>query len=1122
LISVVAAAVCYAGQDEWTLFYEANLKNARIGKDWIAVSGQWKVTAEGLGKIAPRGRGAIILQKPLPRGAVRVEYTCSSEDPCDLSLLLGMQSNSDSHAVVASFGGWGNKKNELRVPGMEAKFLPESLIEKGRTHHVTVVREARRVSLSVDGKTLLEGPEPLLGLVGRHIGFYCWHMGTFKSLRVFSRDDPVLERHLATYVPSDEEVEKLPLKRLVFRTQSPSCPSLVDRVLARRLKALGFEGTDAEWERRNVVKQSSAFFPQERIENALANIRKYPWAAEVAAEVIEKARLWADMSNDELWALPFSPDVYRSMDVSLKFGCPNCGQKIYDGRKPFRAWIFAPESHPWKVQCPACKELFPKNDFCAFYKSGMGGDGLFHYDDADRSLLFNAEHPDPKDPKHTWAVDDSRNWEGHWFIAGYAYQLWWQRIMAGIDALSLAYVHSGDTKYSRKCAILLDRVADIYPTYYGYAQFYNTGWKRYHGAYVGVRGYGFHFLEKAVLAYDRIWTGIQSDGALTGFLSRKATKHGLLNPKKTAADISRNIDERIVRELLIHRGEEVHMNGNRAACILAVAKMAMRGAESGESVLNHDMPEIATADYTNSDGSGNEHAVGYDFGHIMYAGAKFFSTLYDLDKDAAKRALQEFPNFHKALPFQINLRCLDRFVPEIGDAGRGGQPRKMWYHEVYAKLFDLTGDPLLAQYIVLAKDGALDDVHTGLFTRDPAAVREKIRDAIRKHGPFALGSTHYPVYKLAIFRSGKGENRRALWINYNMRGSGHAHYDGMNIGLFAKGISLMPEHGYPEFTGGWPARHEWTAHTRSHITVLVDGKKQDWGRTREERDRKGRLMLISPGRNFQLIQADGREMYMVATRYERTCALIDIDEKDSYVVDVFRVAGGVEHVYNLHGADGAVTSDVLAVRGERKEFPGSDGVHYLYGGGVTVRPAPPWWVDEQVQDVYGLNPNGADVRLRLTHFTSADEVVVARGDMPPSKDVGIRTLPYVLVRRKARDGGPLTSTFISVIEPYEGKRVVKTATCRKLSREGVDDVVLTVDLPGGRRDIIVLADSTVKGTLTGRIDGVPVALDGSALWVQLDKDGFQKAVLVHGRKFLVGDVDVSLPEVTDRFVKTND
>ena len=58
------------------------------------------------------------------------------------------------------------------------------------------------------------------------------------------------------------------------------------------------------------------------------------------------------------------------------------------------------------VQCPHCHELFPKNDFEKFYRSGLDAHGVFDTTRADRSLLYNTEHPDPKDPLHAFGVDD--------------------------------------------------------------------------------------------------------------------------------------------------------------------------------------------------------------------------------------------------------------------------------------------------------------------------------------------------------------------------------------------------------------------------------------------------------------------------------------------------------------------------------------------------------------------------------------------------------------------------------------------------------------------------------------------------------------------------------------------
>ncbi|HQF30937.1 MAG TPA: hypothetical protein PLJ34_05775, partial [Hyphomicrobiales bacterium] len=86
------------------------------------------------------------------------------------------------------------------------------------------------------------------------------------------------------------------------------------------------------------------------------------------------------------------------------------------------------------------KELFPKNDFGALYRSGLDAQGVFDPKRADRSLLFNAEHPDANDPLHLFGVDEGEGYvEGakRWrFIGAYLiYGQWKQGILHGIRAL---------------------------------------------------------------------------------------------------------------------------------------------------------------------------------------------------------------------------------------------------------------------------------------------------------------------------------------------------------------------------------------------------------------------------------------------------------------------------------------------------------------------------------------------------------------------------------------------------------------------------------------------------------------------------------------------------------------
>ena len=56
---------------------------------------------------------------------------------------------------------------------------------------------------------------------------------------------------------------------------------------------------------------------------------------------------------------------------------------------------------------------------------------------------------------------------------------------------------------------------------------------------------------------------------------------------------------------------------------------------------------------------------------------------------------------------------------------------------------------------------------------------------------------------------------------------------------------------------------------------------------------------------------DGR--YLAASWMNSTVALVDISERDSYLIDIFRVIGGAEHNRFLHGHFGQATAHGLSL-----------------------------------------------------------------------------------------------------------------------------------------------------------------------------------------------------------------
>src|SRR5205085_2013657 len=143
------------------------------------------------------------------------------------------------------------------------------------------------------------------------------------------------------------------------------------------------------------------FIPPALAAKARAKAQTNPWAAKEIKQIVVAAQPWMEFSDDQLWNLMFGSTITRSWMVWSDGYCPACKKSV-----PMYNWQMDALRHPWKVRCPRCQEFFPKNDFQKFYRSGLDEHSVFDPKRADRALLFNTEHPDPKDPKHGFGVDD--------------------------------------------------------------------------------------------------------------------------------------------------------------------------------------------------------------------------------------------------------------------------------------------------------------------------------------------------------------------------------------------------------------------------------------------------------------------------------------------------------------------------------------------------------------------------------------------------------------------------------------------------------------------------------------------------------------------------------------------
>ncbi len=790
--------------------------------------------------------------------------------------------------------------------------------------------------------------------------------------------------------------------------------------LAILFSSVAFGGQEAI-STNGAAKDHSVFYPPGLIERAKSNAGAHAWAKAMQQEVLDRAAPWMALSNDDLWHAMFGPNIPRTWMVWSDGYCPACEEDVR-----MYTWEVDPFAFPWKVRCPHCKTLFPTNDFQAFHESGQDEHGIFQPELADRSLVFNAEHPDPNDPLHLFGVDDGTGYQadGHrWrFIGWYViFGQWKKWVHASIVNLSAAYAVTGNPEYAFKAAIMLDRVADVFPSF----DFHTQGGLVYETTN-GTRGQistwhdACEEVRELALAYDRIYDGARAqETALTAYLSDKARGYKLDNPKTSWADIQHNIEDGIFRDTLAHR-DRIESNYPRTDVALLVIKTVLDWPQNRGEVLGllGGIVDKATA----VDGmSGEKGLAGYTT-IAPRAVAEILSQMARLEPDFLASAFERYPLLRQTYRFHLDTWCMESWYPRIGDTGVIGQKNEEYMGvavsqnpgvepSMYSFLMDvskLSDDPGLVQVIYLANGKSVAGLPYDLFAEDPVVFQQEVQSVIEREGPVPkLGSVNKPNWHLAILRSGEGEDRRALWLDYDS-GERHSHRDGMNIGLFAKGLDLIPDFGYPPVGyGGWDApRAVWYTMTAAHNTVAMDRHNQA--------ATEGELTLWVDGGRFHAMRASGPAI-VGGERYERTVALADLDDSNFYVIDVFRVTGGKTHTKFFHSSFGEVVATGLTLH----DAPPYSQDTQMRGFRVDENPAPDWNVDWRIDDIYDYVQPETEIHLRYTDLTRGARAYLAEGWV----DTGLfggdsRWIPRILVERTG-DAAPLESTFVSVVEPYE-------------------------------------------------------------------------------------------------------
>ncbi len=387
--------------------------------------------------------------------------------------------------------------------------------------------------------------------------------------------------------------------------------------------------------------------------------------------------------------------------------------------------------------------------------------------------------------------------------------------------------------------------------------------------------------------------------------------------------------------------------------------------------------------------------------------------------------------------------------------------------------------------------------------------------------PMVLPSRLLGENRKGVLRSGAGEHARALSVDFTER-VGHYHMAPLNLTLFAKGHELATDLGYlgsthfltVDWIKTFPAHNTVAIRTEDGDPMVTDNLRGD---VRYFKDLPGvKAMDAAEGDAVELEKVPG------TARYQRTVAMVDVDDADAYVVDLFRVSGGHLHDWTFHSnghrfeAEGVTLTErpdgeetlyeysgftftpSRRTRGKGARW-GSERVFALSAGKSSGGWTATWGDVTEFPGEDGTPEVDREVFLKLHMLDEAGSEVIA-GTGPAqrwldNRDMG-EEMSIVTVRRQNGEG---LNTFAAVYEPYRQATFIEQVEGVGVISEDPEAVGLKVVHRRGT-DLILSGNATDgrSEALQIEADGHVLQTDGELAVASFDGEGLRSVSVIGG------------------------
>ena len=830
-------------------------------------------------------------------------------------------------------------------------------------------------------------------------------------------------------------------------------------------------------ERHYGLKTARTLHTEEELAQARANIEGFRSAKSLLDGIVAQAERWVAMSDDGLLDMIPPATVPRAFNVSIE-GCPVHGKKIYEhGTYP---WTIRPDK-PYLIECPVGHETYPGNDFHAYLRSG-------HSD----ATALQGDY-----------VDDGWGWvdpkgERRWFVGYACHWHWTKYVIPAVRALSRAYLLTGNPTFGHKGALMLAAIAADYPNF-DYASQSRYGFLtqgRYHGKILN------HIWETGTFqtlaeAYDNLWDHFDGDTDVQARLGKTGEEiRSMIEAQLLEEGIECTFSGKIqgnfgMHQLTLATAAVVRQHGPVEEWCRGILTCTDRGA-------SHTGLNYALYNLVHRDGMPNETAPGYCF--------IWPSRIVAMAPVLRKAGIDLFqlPKMKSLVMAPLDLVCVGAFTPDVGDSGSvwGGIVGRS--ADVYQPAYHAYPDPRIFDW--LREAGAVGEAGFRTYDSLFAPTIPRAESALPTPATRLMDG-----YGMALLCNER--NTLGLSMYYGYRG-GHSHFDTLGFDLYANGRKMMPDLGYPDFMNGFVSGiFTWSKNTISHNCVMID-------RQRQTGNGPGRATVFAATGGVHAVEVSAPSAYPGCEDYRRGLVLVETGADTGYVVDVFRVAGGKEHHYSVHGPPGHAEviggtwtepvpgtlagkdvpvglpydDPVLGQPDYRGAFGGYRGSGFSHFVNVQHHEGGEW-----VAEYSHMRDERAKLHIRVLP-AEGQEVMIADAQVSPVKHKEL--VKYVL----ARQGGPpgLSSLFVGVFEPFRDAPLIES-----VSHERLLDGILIEVRRGAELDR-VLYRTAPESVLTAGADNT----DGDIAVITRRDGKVVRAVLIGGRRLDANGVVVKHEPVT--------